>query len=40
MTLELVEDSVHSFVLFEFLPETQAALEALSAHASAEARPA
>ena len=31
VTLELVEDSVHSFVLFDFLPETQAALEALSA---------
>ena len=31
VTLELVEDSVHSFVLFDFLPETEAALEALSA---------
>ena len=40
VTLELVEDSVHSFVLFDFLPETEAALEALAAHASAEARPA
>jgi salicylate hydroxylase len=39
-TLELVEDSVHSFVLFDFLPETSAALEALAAHASTEARPA
>jgi salicylate hydroxylase len=40
VTLELVEDSVHSFVLFDFLPETEAALEALAAHVSAQARPA
>ncbi len=40
VTLELVEDSVHSFVLFDFLPEAQAALEALATHANAEARPA
>ena len=26
VSLELVEDSVHSFVLFRFLPEAQAAL--------------
>jgi acetyl esterase/lipase len=40
VTLELVEDCVHSFVLFDFLPETEAALEALSAHARAAPRPA
>jgi salicylate hydroxylase len=31
VTLELVEDSVHSFVLFRFLPEAQTALERLTA---------
>jgi len=40
VTLELVDDSVHSFVLFGFLPEAQAALAALATHANAEARPA
>jgi hypothetical protein len=30
-TLELVEDSVHSFVLFGFLPETDDAVERLAA---------
>jgi salicylate hydroxylase len=38
VTLELVEDSVHSFVLFDFLPETQAALEQLSQHLAAVSR--
>jgi salicylate hydroxylase len=32
VTLELVEDTVHSFVLFDFLPEASAALEQLAAH--------
>ena len=40
VTLELVEDTVHSFVLFGFLPEARAALEALATHTNAEARPA
>ena len=31
VTLELVEDSVHSFVLFPFLPESAASLRALAA---------
>ena len=31
MTLELVQDTVHSFVLFEFLPESGAALNQLAA---------
>jgi acetyl esterase/lipase len=35
VTLELVPDSVHSFVLFDFLPEAGAALEQLAAHAAA-----
>ena len=26
MTLELVEDSVHSFIVFDFLPESEQAL--------------
>ena len=31
VALELTDDSVHSFVLFEFLPEARAALERLAA---------
>jgi salicylate hydroxylase len=34
VTLELVHDTVHSFVLFDFLPETRAALEQFAAHAA------
>ena len=30
-TLELVPDTVHSFVLFDFLPETRSALEQFAA---------
>jgi salicylate hydroxylase len=32
--IELIDDSVHSFVLFDFLPETRVSLEQLSAHAA------
>jgi salicylate hydroxylase len=32
--LEIVEDSVHSFVLFDFLPESAAAMAALRRHAA------
>ena len=32
VTIELVEDTVHSFVLFDFLPETRLALEQFAAH--------
>jgi salicylate hydroxylase len=34
VTIELVEDTVHSFVLFDFLPETRSALEQFAAHAA------
>ena len=34
VTLELEDDSVHSFVLFDFLPETERALGQLAAHAA------
>jgi salicylate hydroxylase len=34
VTLQLVQDTVHSFVLFDFLPETRAALEQFAAHAA------
>jgi salicylate hydroxylase len=37
VTLDLVEDTVHSFVLFDFLPEAAAALERLGEHARQEA---
>jgi salicylate hydroxylase len=33
VTMELVQDTVHSFVLFDFLPETRSALEQFAAHA-------
>jgi hypothetical protein len=33
-TLELVPDTVHSFVLFDFLPETRSALERFAEHAA------
>ena len=33
VTLALVDDTVHSFVLFDFLPETESALEQFAAHA-------
>jgi salicylate hydroxylase len=35
VTLDLVEDTVHSFVLFDFLPETKSALEQFAAHVAA-----
>jgi salicylate hydroxylase len=35
VTLELVEDTVHAFVLFAFLPEAATALERLADHAAA-----
>ena len=34
VSLELVPDSVHSFVLFDFLPESKSALERFAAHAA------
>jgi salicylate hydroxylase len=34
VTLELVEDTVHSFVLFDFLPETHAAVDQFATHAA------
>ena len=34
VTIELVEDTVHSFVLFDFLPETRCALEQFATHAA------
>jgi salicylate hydroxylase len=34
VTLELIDDTVHSFVLFDFLPETKSALEQFAAHAA------
>ena len=34
VTLEFVPDSVHSFVLFDFLPETKSALAQFAAHAA------
>ena len=34
VTIELVEDTVHSFVLFDFLPETRSALEQFATHAA------
>jgi salicylate hydroxylase len=34
VTSELVQDSVHSFVLFDFLPETHAALDQFAVHAA------
>ena len=34
VTIELVEDTVHSFVLFDFLPETRSALKQFAAHAA------
>jgi salicylate hydroxylase len=39
VTLSLVPDTVHAFVLFDFLPETRAALEQLAAHAATAAAP-
>jgi hypothetical protein len=33
-TLELVPDTVHSFVLFDFLPEARSALERFGEHAA------
>ena len=32
VTVELVPDTVHSFVLFDFLPETRSALDQFAAH--------
>ncbi len=32
VTVELIPDTVHSFVLFDFLPETHSALEQFAAH--------
>ena len=34
VTTELVQDTVHSYVLFDFLPETRSALERFAAHAA------
>ena len=34
VSIELVPDTVHSFVLFDFLPETRSALERFAAHAA------
>ena len=34
VTIELIEDTVHSFVLFDFLPETRCALEQFATHAA------
>ena len=34
VTLELVDDTVHSFVLFDFLPETGTALDRFARHAA------
>ena len=32
VTIKLVEDTVHSFVLLDFLPETRSALEQFAGH--------